>query len=742
MPSPSSAGSAVGGAISGAGVGATVGSVIPVVGTAVGALIGGGLGAIGGLLTGEGTADAQQEANRVAAQNAATQSAQAFQNYLSSRGVNLQQVLAADPRGAQFWQNQYQNSVAKGDRRDFNTWLVAALQAAPADPIWDTIAHPTASTGAQNTTLPDYVQIGGQAAQPVIADQAAKLFQGQQATNQAAQAAAISKSWQQSGGANLINVWNAEPDAYAKLYGTFDNFVLADYNANATPEQKSQIQGAATAAAGGVNPQVLTEQQKLVNQNITNLLSGTNLNTQLTALQPALDARTQAAALQQKLIDEQRGANQNVNAVQLGGLQDLLNTRTAGAGNIFDASTAAAHGISDASLTGLANLLSTRTTGANSIYDALLTGSGGIRDAQQAGAHGISDADLAGIAHLLSTREQGAKDIYGADLLSADTYAQSAQQALSRQLAEQAANRARQGFIGTSSGSDLERARLMAQYLQLGAGARGEAGVRLQQGLAGSRTENAQLSLKDAVDLATALAGANTGYATNVANAGTGRATSIAGANEQDSLGRLQTGVNLATSLGGAGTTQATSLAQANEQAAAGRLGANTQLATSNAGLLNTNADIAKQQAVYQNAMDRLNAIIAGQKDQLTGSGLPNANASSTLAVNSAANQSIYDQLNALQKTLSSLTINNAGGPAVTTSTPGSVINGNQLGGGFLTNLGTAFGSSSSAADLMKIIGALGGSNNSGGGGGSGGAANPYPLGQTPVFMGNSKPTF
>lgn len=719
----------VGSVASSTASGAAAGTaILPGWGTAIGA----GVGLVGGLLSGEGTADSQKQQNRAQAQAAAQQSAQSFINSLTARGTNIQQIIAHDPRGAQFWQDQYQQSVARGDHRDFQTWFVAAIQAAPSDQIWDVIASPKIDNGAANWTLPDSVQINGQAAQPVIANQATKLFSDQQQAQQAAQAAAVAKQWGTTGNAGLKAQYDSDP-GYAAMYGSFDNFALADFNANATPQQKQAILGQAQAQAGGVNPTTLTGQQASVNQNITNLLNGTTLASNLAGLQPALDANTKIGQLQEQLITEQRGANTNINTVQLAGLQDLLNTRTTGATGVYDATVAGAHGVSDASLEGLRQLLAARTTGANDIYGATVTGAGGVRDAATAAAQGISTADLAGLAKLLGVQETGARDVYGAQLKQADTYAQSANEAASRQLAEQQAIRARQGFTGTSSGSDLERARLLSTAIQAGAGARAGAGVSLEQALANSRQSNSLSQLQDAINLATGVGTANTGYASNVANAGVGRATNIAGANEQNSIGQLNTGVNLANSLAGAGTTRATTVAGANEQLAAGRLGANTQLATSNAGLLDTNGKIAVAQADFQNAMAKLNLTLQGQQQQIGASGLPNANASGTLSLQTQQAQAAYDNLTALMKTLGPLTINQASGPGVVSPNPGPVLNSNQILGGALTNAGTAVGNQSSTDELIKLVNRLLPSSGSAGTTGAA-SANPYPLGQTPVF--------
>lgn len=736
-------------ALSGAGTGAAIGSVIPVIGTGVGAIAGGIIGAGGALLSGAGTSAAQSQANAAAAQNAAAQSAQSFLNYLSSRGTNIQQIIANDPRGPQFWQNQYQQSVAAGDHRDFNTWFVAAINNARGDPIWTTIASPTIGNGAQNTTLPDYVTIGGAPAQPAIANAATNLYQGATGTTPIGQIATLQ---------NAHGLLAAHPEIAAELTaagvgndGRSPEQFLVDHitqteaqsgGGRFTDALKSFVAGDAAAKAGpagggpgsGIDTGSLVTQNTAVNKNITDLLSGATLAGNLAGLQPALDARSAAADLQKRLLDEQRAGATGINTAQLAGLQDLLGARATGAAGIYDATTSGARGVSDATLAGLANLLGIRVQGAGDIYNATVSGAGGLRNAQEAAAQGISTADLAGIAGLLSTNETGARDVYGANLLSADTYAQSAQQALARQLAEQQANRARQGFTGTSSGSDLERARLMATAIQAGAGARAGAGVTLEQSLAAARQQSAQQKLQDAVALATGQGAARTGYASNIGTAGINQAGQVAGASEQNALGLLQNGVNLATSLGNAGTTRASTLAGAQEQAATGRLGANTQLATTQAGLLDANPDIAKQQAAFQNAMDSLNLAISGQKDQINASGLPNQNASNTLAVQNQQAQSIYDQLNALMKTLQPLTLNQAGGPGLATSNPGSVLNTQQILGGALTGLGTAVGTNSTANNLAGLLKLLGGSGSAGGAGTTGFGSSGSLLGQSNIF--------
>lgn len=149
----------------------------------------------------------------------------------------------------------------------------------------------------------------------------------------------------------------------------------------------------------------------------------------------------------------------------------------------------------DQQLAALAPILSARTQAAQDIYGAQNDAATSLYDATKAGANSIYDADL----------------------LQADTYQQSAQQALTRILNQNSANRARQGFVGSGSGDALTRARLMADYTQQGAGVRAGAGQSLAQRIAGADRE---------------LAGLKGG-------AGVTRATSLGGANEQDAISRL-----------------------------------------------------------------------------------------------------------------------------------------------------------------------------------------------------------
>jgi hypothetical protein len=107
---------------------------------------------------------------------------------------------------------------------------------------------------------------------------------------------------------------------------------------------------------------------------------------------------------------------------------------------------------------------------------------------------------------IFAANETGARSVYDADLLQADTYGQAALQALNRMLAQNTAQRARQGFVGSGSGNALNRARLTADTSQQAAGARAKAGQDL---------------------------------ASRLAAAGVGKATTLGAADEQDAIQRL-----------------------------------------------------------------------------------------------------------------------------------------------------------------------------------------------------------
>lgn len=670
----------------------------------------------GASISASGTEEAQQLANQQAAANAAAQSSQAFSNYLSSRGINIQQLASSNP-------NVMAQFQASGSG-NFNDFIYNYLNANPQDPLWAEIANPSAGQ-SQNTTLPAYAEINGQAAQPALAGAATGVFSDQQASTQAATAAAWAAQRP-----DLQANWNSSP-GYQQAYGTFQNYVLADYQGNATPAQQAQINAQVTAAANPLAPTAATlaPQVNSANQVVGNLLNGTTLAQQQAALEPAEQANATAAsdlALQQQ---QQQTANTGINQAQLSGIAQLLATNTAGAQGIYGATTAGAQGINTATLQGLANLLGTQTAGAGAVEGATAGAAGGVQQAQIGAAQGISQADLQGIANLLGVSTQaaaqifnasqaGAQGIYGSQLTQADTYAQSAQQALQQALAAQQADRMRQGFVGSSSGSNLERAQLMATALQSGAGARAQAGVNLQQALAqagitqatstgAAQQTSAQQQLQDAINLATATGAANTGYATNVGNAQITQAQAVAAAQAAEAQGQLQSGVNLATMLGGAGTQQAQTLAQANEQASAAQLAANTQLAQANSLLLPANVSIAEQQAAAQNAQASLALLQSGQAAQLGAIGAPAQLAQAGATANAAVNNTPYASIDALLNTLNAFSSAPASGAALTTSNPGSVINGSQIAGGALSSLGTGLTSTAQNLALTNAINGL-----------------------------------
>lgn len=719
MPdSPSTAGSTLSGAASGAAAGT---AVFPGVGT----LIGAGVGALGGYLSASGTASAQSDQNRAAAQAAAAQSAQSFLNYLSGRGVNIQQIVANDPRGAGFWQQQYAQSQAKGDKRDFNTWFVAALQAAPSDPIWTVISSPTVGNGAQNTTLPAWaLDAQGNPLQPSLL---AQLVGIQSGANSPATAPISTLATV----ANTQALLDANPEIAAELAaagvgveGGDDTRSAAQWLADhiAQTEQgngrfSQLLRNFATAQASGgdthvaaaspgggavptTGPAPITQPGPAGTGNNTTLdpaiaalipkasatlggvFDGTYLNQLLAGQKPIDDARLAEAAAQRARIDEQRGLSGDLLNTQLGGIADVLAARQTGAGGIYDAtltgatgvrdaSRGAAQGVYDANVQKLADLLGVRKEAAQAIYDASAASAGGVRDARNTGAQGI----------------------YGAELTQADTYGAAAQQAVNRLLAQQQAERARRGFTGGSSGSDIVSARLNADYLQRGAGARAQAGTNLQNRLSES----------------------GIGYATDIGRAGVGRATTIGAASEQDATAKLNAAVDLAKQLGladtnfattsaGAGMTRATTLAGAGEQNSIANLQARVADATRRLGYLTSDADIAKAQADLKNAQDALALLSADQNRKIGAIGAPFNLAGLDLGLKGQINAQQYTGIDDLLKRLGSFGSTPAGGPNLTVSQPGSVINDTQMLGAGLSSLGSAAGNYYSNQQLAALI--------------------------------------
>jgi hypothetical protein len=702
---------ATGGALSGAASGAAAGTaILPGWGTAIGAVVGG----IGGALSAGGTADAQSAQNKAAAQQAAAQSAQSFYNYLASRGINLQQLVAQYPE----FQNEYNRVKAAGEKRDFQTWLVAAIQADQSHPIWNAIANPAGTAGAANTTLPAWaVDANGNPLQPALLQQLVAQANG---SNNPATAPITNLATPQ----NVAALFAANPSIRDEIVanmagsddarspeqwladhitqteqgnGTFStllrNFAVAQATGGnpvvvGTPSPGGGVTPATTTAPASTLPgsagvgnnftldPAITNLIPNATKTVGNIFNGTFLNEITGALKPIADARNAGVAAGAAKTAEQRALSGELLGTELSGINNVLGARTAGATGVYDASKAAAQGVYDANVTKLADLLGVRKEAAQQIYDASIAGAGGVRDARTTGATGI----------------------YGAEKLRADTYGQAAEQALSRLLAQQGAERARRGFTGGSSGSDIVGARLMADYIQRGAGERAQAGV------------NYQGRLSDA----------GVGYATDAGTAGVGRATTIGQSNEADAAAKLQAAVQLAQQLGLAGTTRATTLAGAGEQNAIAQLQAKAADATRRLGYLTSEADIAQANADLANANDQLNAIISNQNRMTSSIGTPFQLASSDLALKGQLTAQPYAGIDELLKRLNSFSTTQTSGPALTTSTPGSVLNGSQIAGGVLTGLGSSIGNTAnnqSLADLIKSLSSLGGTGTSAGSG-------------------------
>ncbi len=716
---------ATGAALSGAAQGAATGTAImPGWGTAIGAVVGG----IGGYLSASGTQSAQNQQNAAAAQQAAMQSAQAFNNYLSSRGISLQQVAAANPR----FEQEYNRVRAAGDKRSFDVWLYEHLRSAPNDPAWQQIN--TGSVGAQNTTLPNYaVDANGNPLQPSLLNQLVGIQSG---TNNPANAPIGSLATL----ANARALLQARPDLAAELAAagvgddgrTVEQWLVDHITQTEAASgggtftdalRQFAVQQATTGTnaagpAGTGNPTTLDPAiAALIPQSaatVGSIFDGSLLNQVTAALKPVQDARTAGVTAIGNRTNELRGLSGNLLNTELAGITGVLDARTRGAGSIFDASIAGATGVRDAATTGaqgvydtnvakLADLLGVRRDAAAQIYDASIGAAGGVRDA----------------------RTTGAKGIYDAENLRADTYAQSAQDALGRILAEQTAERARRGFTGGSSGSGIVRARLMADYTQRGAGERAQAGV------------NYQGRLSDA----------GIGYATDAGRAGVGRAQTLGLASEQDSIGKLNAavdlarqmgliGTNFATASGNAGVTRASSLAGAGEQNAIAQLQATVADATRRLGYLTSDADIARANADLANAQDALKALLDDQNRRVGATSAPFQLAGADLSLKDALTNQQYGGIDALLRRLSGFSTTPASGPQLTTSTPGAVLNNTQIAGGVLSGLGSVIGNTSnqqSLAELIKLLGGGNGANTTPAATPT--AANGYGLGGSPGFL-------
>lgn len=704
----------------------------------------------GAALNAAGTSAAQSSQNKALAQNAASTNAANFFQGLAARGTNVQQIIKNDPRGSNFWPQQYAAAQAKGDKRDFDTWFVSAINASKSDPIWDLIANPAGTSGAANTTLPAWaVDANGKQIQPELYNQLVAQANGAAnpakapvkniatVENVAALFAAnptlrqgivdnmagsddtrspeqwlvdhITQTESQSGGGayttNLRNFLSAQAAGR-------DTHVVGDDgitpNANATAATST---GTAAGAPGVGNNTTLDPRiSALIGQSTgaaAKIFDDTYLKQTQDALDPIAKARAAEAAAQLAKINEQRGLSGDLKNTELAGISDVLAARTAGAGGIYnaslasaggvrDAGTAAANDIYDTNVAKLAQVLGVRLDAAKQIYDASMTSAGGVRDARNTGAAAIYDAT-----------KTGAKDIYGAELGRADTYAQSAQDALGRILAQNTADRARQGFTGGSSGSDIVKARLMADYTQRGAGARADAGV------------NYQGRLSDAgIGYQTRLSDSGVGYATDTGKAGIGLATTSGQSREQDAIAQLNAAVerakglglintNFATQTGQAGVTQAGTLASAGEQNAIANLQAQADDARRRLTYLTSDADIAKANADLQNAQDQLTAITQNQNRQTGAVTLPYQLAGLDLATKNNLNSQQYSDWDELMKRLSSFNVGTAPTTVPTaTANPGAVLNGANIGGAAISAGATAAGNYLSNQQLIQLINA------------------------------------
>lgn len=744
-------------------------------------LIAAGLAAAGSVASSVGTANAQSKANRAQALAAGQQSAQSFYNYLSSRGIDLQKISAAHPELYQSWQTLDKSK----DKRDFQTWLWAHLQSHPNDAIWDEISSPTPfGTGAANTTLPSWATIGGNAAQPTLFSQLIATANPGQALTQVEQQFAQANPGAVQFYNNLKNgegftgtLADAVREWYKRNPGTavdaLDGGFLAQYDqikamqpaagapgAGAKTDPTGVIAPPGTTGGGFPRPtdtplDIPTQIQNLVNQGVGTagkIFDGTLLNDQLSALQPALDARTAApGAIHDATIAGAKGvqeaetaAAQGVHAANIQQLANLLGVRTDAAEAIYNASNAAAGGIRDATKTGANDIYgSTLTaadklklageTGSQGIYGSEMTAADMLKLAGETGSQGIYGSAIDAAKALKAAGETGANDIYGAQLTQADTFEESGREAAQQALAAQNANRARQGFVGTSSGADLNKARLLAGYIQQGAGARAAAGVDRQRALANVNMGYATNAGNAGTDLQRALASVNMGYATNAGNAGTElqRALASVGIGYASTTGNA--GIELqrqlaeaaklyATQTGQAGVNRATTVGSAQEADAQAKLQAAVQLAQSlglsgvNLATTTGNAGVSlatgNAQADYQNAIDKMNALISDQNRKVSAIGLPYQLASSDFNLQQERANSPYAALDALLKRINSnFSIAPASGPTVTPATPQSVMNPWQIAGGALTTAGQVYSgaSSSKSSDdsMAKLLDAL-----------------------------------
>ena len=579
----------------------------------MGLLAAAGIAALGAGVSAYGTAEAQSDQNRTNKAQAATQSAQSFNNYLAQRGISIQQIAAANPRLQTEWQRVNSSGQYQGG---FDQWIYEHLRANPNDPAWEQIN--SGSAGAANVNLPNWASINGQPAEKALYDQLIGLSQSP------TQLASAPESY--ASAANIASFLTANPQVRTDLTAYLtqggdtrsveqwlhDDALAGDQNFQGQLQRHAE---ASITAQRDTQPALTPDMQRL--QGLSSglsgqLLDGTILNERLTGLQPALDARTAAADLGFARNAEMR----------------------AGSEGVMTAQEAAAQATYAANVEKLASLLGIRTDAAQAIYDA-------------------------------STK--GADEVYGAQLLTADAYGQSAEQAAARAIAQQNATRARQGFTGTSSGADLLRARTLYDALQQGALVRTGAGETLAKSKAG---------------------------------AGVGLATTTGQAQEADALAQLQAALGLADQLGTA------------------RVGN----ATRQAGILETDVKIGQENATFQNAMDKLNALLQGRSQQLAGINLPYELGSNSLNLQTQEAGSKYAEIDALLKRLQGFQTGQVQQPQVATPNISSVMNAAHGAGGAISAFGSAYGNDTGNQELLDAIKKL----NSGGSGT-----------KTPSFTGN-----
>lgn len=750
----------------------------------------------GGVISANGAKKAQQGANAAAATAADKKSQFDWDAYLLTRGV----INDGSPPGVMPTNPKYVNtSLPLGSTIDglpseqvlFNRALT--LSKTPKELASDPSAYASAdnissflSANPQvRTDLEKYLKDGGdtRTVEKWLSDDATQDATGNFSQQlQSFAASAIQAQRAATTPTVAPGITALQPLSTGLATNLLDGSLLRDRLAALQPALDARTAAANLQTAR--NTEMRTGSTNILNSQLTGLTDVKGVRE--TAANDTYTAQIDSLA---KLLGVRQDQAKAIFDANVAGSKGILGSEVTGAGNIQTASENAAKSAYDANIDGLANLLGVRRDQAQAIYDANVAGSksvlstdlagvAGIQGASETAAQGSYDANIAKLADVLGVRTDAAKaiydastkgnqDIYGAQLLSADVYGQSAEQAANRAIASQNANRARQGFSGTSSGADLLKARTLYGALQQGASARTAAGETLARGNAnagvGLATTQGQAQEQDALQKlqaalqlaqsmglakvtgATGTATANSADANRVSSAGTNLATTQGQASEQDALQKLLAAVNLAQQQGAARVTGATSVANATtndatRQAAAGtglattqgaaaeqdalqqlqaalalyqQLGtartdaatgaatAKTNDATRQATILDSDAGIAKENATFQNAMDKLNAILGGQQQQLAGINLPYELGGADLSLKTQETNAKYSELDALIKRLMAFsTPNNPS--SLTTAPVGSVINSGQVAGSALTSLATN-------QSLLSALGKLGG---------------------------------